>query len=59
MAVQQKKVSKARKNKRRAHHALAYRQLARCKQCGAATRPHTVCDNCGHYRGKPIVDMEG
>lgn len=59
MAVQQKKVSKARKNKRRAHHFLTQGSLAKCKQCGAATRPHAVCDNCGHYRGKLVIDLEG
>jgi large subunit ribosomal protein L32 len=59
MAVQQKKVSKARKNKRRAHHALGECHLARCKHCGAATRPHAVCSNCGHYRGKLVIDLDG
>jgi len=58
MACPQKKTSKSRKNKRRAHHALAELSLARCKRCGAATLPHAVCNNCGYYRGKPVVDLE-
>jgi large subunit ribosomal protein L32 len=59
MACPQKKISKARKNKRRAHHARTEVSLARCKRCGAACRPHAVCSNCGHYRGNPVIDLEG
>ena len=31
------------------HHALAIATPNRCAHCGAAIRPHRVCDNCGHY----------
>jgi large subunit ribosomal protein L32 len=34
---------------RRSHHALAVRPPHHCPRCGAAGRPHRVCDNCGHY----------
>ncbi|GIW73464.1 MAG: 50S ribosomal protein L32 [Planctomycetota bacterium] len=58
MAVPKKKHSKARTRKRRAHHALAPKNLARCQRCHATVRPHTICGNCGHYLGEQIVDME-
>jgi large subunit ribosomal protein L32 len=41
--------SQHRKRIRRSHHALAVVLPNHCPRCGAATRPHRVCDNCGHY----------
>lgn len=41
--------SKHRKNIRRSHHALTATTSNHCPRCGAITRPHRVCDNCGHY----------
>ena len=58
MAVPKKKHSKARTRSRAAHHALPRQALAKCARCSQTIRPHTVCGNCGHYRGKLIVDME-
>ncbi|MBF0243695.1 MAG: 50S ribosomal protein L32 [Planctomycetes bacterium] len=51
-----RRTSKARKNKRRSHHALQPVALVACRQCGAKKRGHTVCSACGHYdRDKPII----
>jgi large subunit ribosomal protein L32 len=50
MAVPKKKVSKSRRNMRRAHHALPSMAYLECKNCGELKRPHTVCSHCGYYR---------
>ncbi|OGF62049.1 50S ribosomal protein L32 [Candidatus Giovannonibacteria bacterium RIFCSPLOWO2_01_FULL_44_40] len=42
---------------RRSHHALKHANLAKCQKCGAKTPPHTVCLNCGFYKGKEAVDV--
>ncbi|QQG42283.1 MAG: 50S ribosomal protein L32 [Candidatus Giovannonibacteria bacterium] len=42
---------------RRSHHALAPAFLAKCPKCGAKALPHTVCGNCGFYKGKEAVDV--
>ncbi len=41
--------SKSRTGLRRSHLALKDLQLNRCAHCGAAAKPHRVCDNCGYY----------
>lgn len=58
MGVPKRKTSKSRSRTRQAHDALPKRHFAKCPRCNQATLPHTVCGNCGYYRGKMIVDME-
>ena len=58
MAVPQNKTSKARELKRRSHHALRDVTRTRCSQCGAHRLPHSICENCGHYRGKTLLKIE-
>ena len=58
MAVPKRRHSKARKNKRRSHHGLPRPTLVRCPTCTQRVLPHTVCANCGKYRGKTIVKIE-
>jgi large subunit ribosomal protein L32 len=41
--------SRHRTRIRRAHDALASTPVNHCPRCGAAKRPHRVCDTCGHY----------
>ncbi len=48
-AVPKYRISKARKNRRRAHHALKEPEVIKCPICGAPKRPHFRCDNCGNY----------
>ena len=47
MAVQQRRVSKTRKAKRRTHYKLAAPTLVKCSHCGEYKLPHHVCPNCG------------
>lgn len=55
MAVPKKKTSKARRDKRRSHDALSAPAVSVCSKCGEVTRPHHVCESCGHYNGRQIV----
>ena len=56
MAVPKRRVSKARRDKRRSNvWKLDAPTLVRCKQCGAYTVPHKVCAECGYYKGKQVV----
>ncbi|NLE74447.1 MAG: 50S ribosomal protein L32 [Actinobacteria bacterium] len=58
MAVPKKKTSRARRDKRRATHKLTAPHFTECQQCHSPKLPHTVCPNCGTYRGRQILDME-
>ncbi|MEO0389630.1 MAG: 50S ribosomal protein L32 [Pseudomonadota bacterium] len=57
MAVQQNKVSKSRRNNRRAHDSLVAFNPTECPNCGELKRPHHVCGACGYYGDEEIVAM--
>jgi len=50
MGVPKYKPSKSRQRLRRTHDSLTASSLVKCQNCGLATKPHTVCLSCGHYR---------
>ncbi len=58
MAVPQVRTSKRKRNMRRSHHALKAPTLVTCSNCGAYTRPHRVCPQCGHFKGKEVLQVE-
>ena len=56
MAVPKRKVSKARKNKRRSNvWKISAPAFCRCPQCGELKTPHVVCKNCGYYKGSKVL----
>ena len=55
MAVQQNKVTRSRRNKRRSHDSLAPETRNECPDCGELKRPHHVCPDCGRYNGREVV----
>ena len=57
MAVQQNKVSKSRRNYRRAHDALVAGNPNECPNCGELKRPHHICASCGFYGDKEVISM--
>lgn len=45
----------ARKGKRRASIKFAIPNAVVCPNCKSMMLPHTVCKNCGYYRGKELL----
>lgn len=58
MAVPKKKVSRSRRNMRRAHDRLTSQARGECPNCGELKRPHHVCPACGYYDGREVVDID-
>ncbi len=59
MAVPRKKVSRSRRDKRRSHHALKLPSYVECSNCGEQKRPHHVCQACGYYGDREVVQGAG
>lgn len=57
MAVQQNRVTRSKRNMRRAHDSLNAVSGAECPNCGELKRPHHVCPSCGHYADREVVAM--
>ena len=57
MAVPKQRHTKGRRNRRRMHIFLTEPSLSKCPKCNEAVSPHTVCFNCGYYKGEKIIDV--
>ncbi len=59
MAVPKRKLSKARRDKRRSNvWKLTLPGFSKCTQCGELKLSHRVCPSCGYYKGKEIIKKE-
>lgn len=57
MAVPKQRKTKSRVNQRRMHQYIEAKILIKCKKCGEPTLPHTVCKNCGFYKGQEVINV--
>ncbi len=57
MPVPKQRKTKSRRNQRRSHHALKKLVLTKCPKCGYPILPHTICLNCGTYKGREFIDI--
>ena len=59
MAVPKRKVSQARRDKRRSSHwKLEIPGVVTCPKCGAPRLPHRACKACGTYNGRQVLSVE-
>lgn len=58
MAHPKRRQSSSRQGKRRAHDHAKMPTMAVCPNCGAWHIYHTVCGECGYYRGKLAIEKE-
>jgi len=56
MAVPKRKVSKSRARKRRTHYKTGAPSISKCPQCGEPVLPHHVCQECGTYKGRSLIE---
>ncbi|MFH1714499.1 MAG: 50S ribosomal protein L32 [Candidatus Nealsonbacteria bacterium] len=57
MAVPKQRHTKSRRNKRRGQIYIVAPTLTSCPKCKKETLPHTVCPNCGFYKGREVIDV--
>jgi large subunit ribosomal protein L32 len=55
MAVPRNRLSNARKNSRRAHHAKSVKVFIDCPNCKGKKTSHRVCPHCGYYKGRSVA----
>jgi len=55
MAVPKRRLSKCRRDRRRANWKLEAPGYVACPQCHEPKMPHRVCPTCGHYKGEQVV----
>ncbi len=58
MAVQQRRVSRTRRDKRRTHYKLNAPTLVKCSVCGAVKQPHHACPECGNVGAGKLVKAD-
>ena len=56
MAHPKSRISKQRKRKRRTHYKIEAPNVVNCANCGAHKLRHRVCPECGHYRGRLMIN---
>lgn len=54
-AVPKKKLTRRRRDNRRAHIRIQPPALVICPQCREYRRAHHVCPHCGTYRGRQVL----
>lgn len=52
-----KRHSRQRQGKRRAAIKLVAPKTIICPNCTSSILAHTVCKNCGFYKGREVIDM--
>ncbi|TCT16966.1 large subunit ribosomal protein L32 [Natranaerovirga pectinivora] len=52
-----RKISKARRNARRANWKMSAPNLVKCSKCSELMMPHRVCKSCGTYNKKVVVEV--
>jgi large subunit ribosomal protein L32 len=56
MAVPKRKVSKSRRNQRRAHHALKTENWVEDQHTGEPVRRHHIDMSTGMYKGRQVIE---
>ncbi len=57
MGVPKHRPTKSKQKRRRMHYYLEAPNIFRCPKCQKPVLGHSVCLNCGHYKGKMVIDV--
>ena len=56
VAVPKRKTTPSRKGKRRSHDSQFAVNSVECPNCGEFKLAHHICNSCGYYNAKEIID---
>lgn len=59
MAVPKRRTSKMKQRMRRGANRWRAPKLNVCPECGSSVPGHTACPQCGNYKGRQVVVVEG
>ena len=57
MAVPRHKHTRAKVGKTRMHKYIAHRSFNVSPKCKKPVLSHIACPNCGHYKGKEVINV--
>lgn len=57
MAVPKHRRTSSSSRQRRMHIFIRPASLTACQKCKKPVRPHTVCQNCGYYKGQEFINV--
>jgi large subunit ribosomal protein L32 len=56
-ALPKQRHTKGHRNQRRMHIFVKPPTVTKCQKCQQPVLPHTVCQNCGTYKGREVIDV--
>lgn len=51
------RINRSQTGSRRSDKGFKSKSLILCPECGSYKSPHRVCDNCGMYKGRMVIDV--
>jgi len=58
MANPKRKISRARRDRRRSHDSLRRPAMSICPNCYEMKMPHRACPACGYYKDREVIKIE-
>jgi len=58
MAEPKKRTNNSKQGMRRMHDKVVREATTLCDKCHAPKQTHTVCYNCGTYKGKQVLEVK-
>ena len=55
MPTPKRKLSRKRRDQRSANKGIKPKSISGCQTCQAPLMPHSVCRECGYYKGSKIL----
>ncbi len=56
MAEPKKRTNNSKQGMRRMHDKVVRNQTTHCEKCHELKQAHTVCNNCGTYKGQQVLE---